>query len=91
MTIDYQPLLDWAELFPEGRVVCYEGDDPVGFAAEIHDRFGFDPSADPAWDSPYTVGDPGWGRDPFGRTNWFHCPAELLDDIYGTGDYPMGS
>jgi hypothetical protein len=39
----------WAERFPEGRHIFYEGDDPEGFRAEIRERFGFDPGDDPDW------------------------------------------
>jgi hypothetical protein len=72
----------WADLFPEGRVIYYEGDDPEGFVAEIKKRFNFDPSADDGWS--YVAN----GLPPFRR---FFCPAHLLDRIYGDGNYPMGS
>src|SRR5688572_12470884 len=75
------------ELFPTGRFVCYEGDNPEAFAREIRAQFGFDPSGDAAWE---THGYPGFS-DPFGRRNWFHCPAEYLDGIYGGNRWPMGS
>jgi hypothetical protein len=32
----------WATLFPEGRYIYYEGDDPIGFIKEIKEKFGFD-------------------------------------------------
>jgi hypothetical protein len=67
----------WAELFPEGRFIFYEGDDPTGFADEIWERFNFAVDQSPKWKGG---GDPG-----------FHCPAQLLDEIYGSGRYPMGS
>lgn len=41
------PLLAWSEMFPDGRDIYYEGDDPDGFVAEIKDKYGFDPSARP--------------------------------------------
>ena len=87
----------WAELFPHGRDIFYEGNDPGGFCAEIKDRFGFDPCQDPQW------GDGRWHEvvelriadepieDLFGRTYRFHCPPEHLDAIYGSGRWPMGS
>ena len=88
----------WAELFPNGRGICYEGDDPEGFIAEIKAEFGFDPSADPAWRSNLLNGTYGLGdlgdelyEDPFGRSYWFLCPAEHLDEIYGSARWPMGS
>jgi hypothetical protein len=85
----------WAELFPEGRGICYEGDDPEGFVAEILAEFGFDPSADPAWRSNLLSGGYDGGdvlyEDPFGRSYWFHCPPEHLDAIYTSDRWPMGS
>jgi hypothetical protein len=65
----------WADLFPEGRGIYYEGDDPEGFVAEIKTKYNFDPSADDGWSTSYR----------------FFCPAHLLDSIYGDGNYPMGS
>ena len=32
----------WQDLFPDGRRLFYEGDDPEGFRQEILDEFGFD-------------------------------------------------
>ncbi|HEX6424781.1 MAG TPA: hypothetical protein VFZ79_14965 [Acidimicrobiales bacterium] len=81
----------WAERFPEGRVICYEGDDPEGFAADVRERFGFDPSADPRWTSTDHEGAAEYGPDPFGRTHWFRCPAEHLDAVYSDDRYPTGS
>jgi hypothetical protein len=54
------------ELYPEGRHLYYEGDDPTGFIKELKERYGLDVSVS------------------------FHCPAELLDEIY-SGKYPLGS
>lgn len=34
----------WQEMFPEGRVLFYEGDDPEGFVKEMKEKFNFDPS-----------------------------------------------
>ncbi|MEU7902189.1 hypothetical protein [Actinoplanes sp. NPDC049118] len=70
----------WADLFPDGRQIYYEGDDPDEFRKEIKARFGFDPALDPCWGE-----EPGWGSYSF------HCPVGLLDDIYGGPNYPMGS
>jgi hypothetical protein len=39
----------WREIFPEGRTIFYEGDEPEKFAQEILAEFGFDPSADDRW------------------------------------------
>jgi hypothetical protein len=65
----------WRELFPEGRHIFYEGDDPEGFCAEVRAEFGFDPSV------------PACRPDGGG----FWCPPEHLDAIYGSGRWPMGS
>jgi hypothetical protein len=35
------------ELFPEGRFIFYEGDDPKRFRREIKAEFGFDPGPAP--------------------------------------------
>lgn len=69
-------LLSWAEMFPEGRFIFYEGDDPVGFRKEIKARFNFDPGLD----------NQRWNK----RCGYyFHCPAKHLDAIYT--EYQMGS
>jgi hypothetical protein len=65
----------WKELFPAGRHIFYEGAKPAAFAKEIKARFGFDPSKQPSWSNGYG----------------FHCPAECLDEIYGSNKYLMGS
>jgi hypothetical protein len=38
---------EWSELFPTGRFIFYEGDDPEGFRREIKAEFGFDPGPRP--------------------------------------------
>lgn len=68
----------WSEMFPNGRTIFYEGDDPEGFVAEIKEKFCFDPSLSRGWNA--TLG-----------YYSFHCPAEHLDEVYGSGKYPMGS
>jgi hypothetical protein len=89
-------LLPWRELFPNGRHIYYEGDDPDGFAAEIRTEFGFDPttipnsvlySANPLWGLYYPADD---RRDAFISYS-FHCPPGILDAIYGSDRWPMGS
>ena len=82
----------WRELFPNGRHIYYEGDEPQKFVDEIRAEFGFDPSADPDWGTGYWyVPDAGRCPDPFGRTLMFLCPPEHLDAIYGSQRWPMGS
>lgn len=71
------PMPSWSELFPHGRTIFYEGDDPAGFAAQVKSEFGFDPSESEGWTAEY---------------DWrFDCPAEHLDDIYGSDRFPTGS
>lgn len=68
--------MKWGEMFPDGRIIFYEGDDPKGFCKEIKERFGFDPSE----------GNRNWNR----RCGYsFDCPGKHLDAIYT--EYPMGS
>jgi hypothetical protein len=77
----------WAELFPAGRDIFYEGDDPDGFAAHIAERFGFDPRADRGW---WDVIEGDGELAPFTAYR-FRCPPEHLDAIYGNSTYPLGS
>lgn len=75
----------WSELFPNGRTIFYEGDDPEGFVKEIKAKFGFDPTKSKS--QGYWEGTP-WNTE---SGYCFHCPAEYLDEIYGDDKYPMGS
>jgi hypothetical protein len=74
----------WAELFPNGRDIFYEGDSPDEFAAHIATTYGFDPRTDHQW---WDVIDGGDGMAPFVSYS-FRCPANLLDAIYGNPAYP---
>jgi hypothetical protein len=76
--------LTWSGLFPGGRRIYYEGDDPEGFVRQIRNEFGFDPALDPDWELRIE------GDDDYPSYS-FHCPAGLLDDIYGDHRFPMGS
>ena len=38
-------VMTWKDLFPNGRHIFYEGDEPEVFAQQIRDEFGFDPRA----------------------------------------------
>lgn len=79
----------WAKLFPRGRDIFYEGDDPDGFAEEIAATFGFDPRSDHRWWDVIPVdGSDEFRADPYPQ---FYCPAEHLDAIYGNPEYPLGS
>jgi hypothetical protein len=83
----------WRELFPKGRPIFYEGDEPQQFAEEIRTEFGFDPSADELWDGPGIMVGPNGERwaDVWDRTHQFLCPPQHLDAIYGSQRWPMGS
>ena len=83
----------WADLFPNGRIIYYEGNNPRGFVKEIKAEFGFDPSKDRLWKGgPVSLVDnKGRVRLTMHAEKAFHCPARLLDKIYGTAKYPMGS
>jgi hypothetical protein len=75
----------WSEMFPDGRTIFYEGDDPHGFARTIRQEYGFDPSLDDGWGVPLDVD---------GRRHimfQFFCPPEHLDAIYGSSRFPLGS
>lgn len=82
-------LRKWSEMYPSGRWVVYEGDDPAGFRAEMIEKFKFDPAMVP--DSRTETGFAGndlWNEDG----SWqFICPGRCMDDVYGGGDYPLGS
>lgn len=77
----------WADLFPNGREIFYEGDDPDGFASDIAETYGFDPRTDPRW---WEVIEGDGDMEAF-VVYGFHCPPELLDAIYGNDAYPLGS
>ena len=85
-----EPLADiiaWAEEYwPDGRDIYYEGDEPGTFAATIKDEFGLDVTCDHAWGE---VIDDDEG-DSFVSYR-FHCPVELLGDIYYSDRWPIGS
>lgn len=76
----------WSELFPEGRWLYYEGDDPEGFANEMVSEFGFDPSECDGWAQTILNDEPEMCSMSYG----FYCPASCIDQVYG-GTYPLGS
>jgi hypothetical protein len=78
-------LPSWASLFPEGRDIAYEGDDPAGFASQIRIEFGFDPASDPRWGAHIDTETDSWD------SYWFYCPVEHLDAIYGSDRFLVGS
>lgn len=73
----------WDELCPDGALRFYEGNDPESFRAEMVTEFGFDPAAD---DPEYTPG--GWCD----YRGWaFTIPAGLVEAVYGSGRWDLGS
>lgn len=78
----------WSEMFPDGRWVFYEGDDPDGFADEMVAKFGFDPRKDnPSWGAEH-----GELEDEGKFTSYqFLCPGRCIDQVYGSDEYPLGS
>jgi hypothetical protein len=88
--LEGKQLPTWRELFPEGRQIYYEGDEPDKFAHEILTEFGL-----------YLKGElhtPRFGElipaDEHGPASvyyGFYCPPELLDAIYGSSRWPIGS
>jgi hypothetical protein len=85
---DGAPLKSWSEMFPRGRHIYYEGDEPQKFADEIRTEFGFDPSADEYWGLLIPGDDL---HDDAFTSYCFRCPPEILDAVYGSGRWPMGS
>lgn len=68
----------WKDMFPNGRILFYEGNDPKGFAKEMLTKHGFDPSKDNThWNAEHGYS--------------FLCPAGLIDTVYGNDEYPLGS
>ena len=86
----------YREMYPQGRHLYYEGDDPDGFADTIAAEFGFDPRDE----TNCCMYGPDWGYHPelwkyipeVGFTpRDFHCPAEHLDAIYGSDRWELGT
>jgi hypothetical protein len=71
----------WDELFPDGRIVFYEGDDPDRFAFEMRLR-GIDVRKPPA----NLVDRVHWDE---GRS--FYIPPGRMEEIYGSGRWSIGS
>jgi hypothetical protein len=86
------PLPRWRDLYPNGRILYYEGDDPEGSAATIKAEFGFD----------VTQGGEFHHIDEHGHDHgywwaWteeagfsFECPPEHLDAI-DSDRFPVGT
>ena len=73
------------DIFPQGRVVFYEGDDPEGFAKEMA-ALGIDIEAQPPDDIA------AW----LNRANWkeirsFFIPPGRLEEIYNNDRWLLGS
>lgn len=69
-------MLAWSDLFPNGRDIFYEGDNPRAFMREMRDVYGLHINKN---------------KKSWRRSKMFFCPADLLDKIYGNGKYPLGS
>ncbi len=80
----------WSEMFPDGRTIFYEGDNPARFAPTIRTEFGFDPTRDEGWGVLIDPADFGRSAEPHTLYQFF-CPPEHLDAIYGSGRFPLGS
>lgn len=80
-------MLQWSKLFPDGRVLFYEGDDPKGFRAEMRTKFGFDPAAP----CKGVLGGEEFRRFNKRHDYQFFCPANVLDKVYGKKGYMLGS
>lgn len=75
---------DWKRqaeaMFPNGRVIFYDGDDPEGFRKEMIEKFNFDPekSLNPSM----------WNA----RCGYaFYCPGEHYRAVYLDDKYSVGS
>lgn len=75
--------MSWDQLFPEGRVVFYEGDDPTTFAREMRELYGIDVAAPAPAGFPYQ---PTWLE-----AESFFIPAGLVEAVYGSGRWELGS
>jgi hypothetical protein len=62
-------------MYPNGRELYYEGNNPENFVREMKTKFNFDPSVGKRW----------------AEWHAFRCPAHLLDVIYGDPQYILGS
>ena len=74
----------WSDLFPEGRDIFYEGNDPVRFVRQIQSEFGFSPASDPRGGEHID------GDGLSFTSHSFYCPSEHLDAIYGNNRFPVG-
>ena len=101
MTNQQGPLPSWSEMYPKGRWVFYEGDNPDGFVEMMKSRFGVDVT-DPEKRLPDGWG---WGQcrecdarwhQPFdhdgdprhdNRHYGFWCPREIIDQTYGNDEF----
>jgi hypothetical protein len=69
------------ELFPHGRIVFYEGDDPDRFAAEMA-ALGIDVRYVP---------DDGGATPDWDRLRSFYIPPGRVEEIYIAGRWALGS
>lgn len=79
-----------AELFPEGRILYYEGSDPEAFADQIRDELGLDPRISDGRAEGYDNGL--YGAEWTAESGYsFYCPPQHLQAIYGSGRFPIGT
>lgn len=74
--------MSWDEMFPEGRVVFYEGDDPENFEQEMK-SIGIDVnySLENKWMNPCD-----WRE-----MRSFYIPSGRVEEIYGSNNWTLGS
>lgn len=83
----------YKDMFPDGRYIYYEGDDPLECVRLMKELFNFDPSLDNSqWGVHYPVEycctDPGeWCEQCPGKCEaftvyGFDCPADMLEAVY---------
>jgi hypothetical protein len=89
MADDGEPEFNLAEMFPDGRMLFYEGDDPDGFRAEIIAECGFDPADRPGY---FSWPDGDWTPLDWDQHRAFSCPPEHLEAIDGRHRrWPIGT
>ena len=78
----------YAEIYPSGRRLYYEGKHPEAFVTLMKTLHNFDPSADnPDWGYEIPAGD----DHPAFTSYPFHCPADKLDGIWDCPGHPIGT
>jgi hypothetical protein len=68
----------WSEMYPHGRYVYYEGEDPKSFVKEMIEKYNFDPSK---FNEHWNIH----------RGFCFLLPGYCIDEVYDRTKYPLGS